>query len=313
MQFLDELHLELLHLHHFFFFLSSQVVLVVDAVVVLSLHLVKSALSVLFDFHCSHALLLVHDLILHAVFLLDLEVLELFLLFVLLLDDLGLFGLFALRLEDGLLDLSLLVLSLLIDGVVVLGDHSLVLVLDLVVVDFLINNNTTTVSQSSNCSIDSSLKSTYLLDAVFIALLERQDLICALLRVIDLLPCLLLFLLKQGNTIGEQLGIPLDAIDHKSQQVVNNCPGQSGFNHRCILGQPVWAIAIIYLLFPASFDLSKALHLGLKEGFLLGKSCLSTVLHLLSRRLVRLGHGLLIGLSVILSVHFVDGFKRLCF
>ena len=52
---------------------------------------------------------------------------------------------------------------------------------------------------------------TYLLDAIFVAFLEREDLISTLLGVIDLLPCLLLFLLEQGNTIGQQLGVSLDA------------------------------------------------------------------------------------------------------
>lgn len=78
-----------------------------------------------------------HNLVLHAVLLLDFKVLELFLLIVLLLDNLGLFGLFSLRLEDRLLHLPLLILSLLIHGVVVLGHDTLVLILNLVFKDFL--------------------------------------------------------------------------------------------------------------------------------------------------------------------------------
>ena len=54
--------------------------------------------------------------------------------------------------------------------------------------------------------------STYLLDAVLIAFLESQDLIGSLLGVVDLLPCLLLFLLEEGNTIGQQLRVPLDTV-----------------------------------------------------------------------------------------------------
>ena len=54
---------------------------------------------------------------------------------------------------------------------------------------------------------------TYLLDAVLIALLQRQDLIRALLCVIDLLPSLLLLLLEKGDTVGKQLGVPLDAAE----------------------------------------------------------------------------------------------------
>ena len=99
--------------------------------------MLNAALSILLDLHGSQTLLLVDDLILHAVFLLDLKVLELLFLFVLLLDDLGLLGLFTLRLEDGLLDLALLLLALPVDRVVVLRNHPLVLVLNLVVVNFL--------------------------------------------------------------------------------------------------------------------------------------------------------------------------------
>ena len=62
---------------------------------------------------------------------------ELLFLFVLVLDYLGLLGLFALRLEDGFLNLTLLVGTLLIHRVVVLGNHALLLILHLVVVDFL--------------------------------------------------------------------------------------------------------------------------------------------------------------------------------
>ena len=55
----------------------------------------------------------------------------------------------------------------------------------------------------------------YLLDAVLIAFLERKDLISALLRVIDLLPSLLLFLLEQGDAVRQQLGVSLDTTDGK--------------------------------------------------------------------------------------------------
>ena len=137
LELLDQLHLELLHLHDFFFLLLAKVVLVVHPIVVLALDLLQAPLSVFFDLHCSQPLLLVHDLILHAVFLLDLEALELLFLLVLLLDDLGLLGFFAARLKDGLLHFALLVSSLLLNREVLLGHHSLILVLHLVVVDFL--------------------------------------------------------------------------------------------------------------------------------------------------------------------------------
>ena len=58
----------------------------------------------------------------------------------------------------------------------------------------------------------SSVCSTYLLDAVLIAFLESQDLVGSLLGVVNLLPSLLFFLLEEGNTIGQQLRIPLDTV-----------------------------------------------------------------------------------------------------
>lgn len=52
---------------------------------------------------------------------------------------------------------------------------------------------------------------TYLLNAVLIALLEGEDLVGALLRVVDLLPSLVLLLLKQSDTIRKQLRVSLNA------------------------------------------------------------------------------------------------------
>jgi hypothetical protein len=60
-------------------------------------------------------------------------------------------------------------------------------------------------------------KITYLLNTVLIALLQRQDLVCALLCVIDLLPGLLLFLLEKGDTVSQQLGVPLDTANQNEQ------------------------------------------------------------------------------------------------
>ena len=54
---------------------------------------------------------------------------------------------------------------------------------------------------------------TYLLDAVLVALLESKDFIGALLGVVDLLPSLHLLLLEERNSIREQLRVLLDAID----------------------------------------------------------------------------------------------------
>lgn len=86
LQLLDQLHLELLHLHDLFFLLRSHVVLVYHTIVMMSLHLLDTSRPILFDLHSGQAFLLVNNLILHAVLLLDLKVLELLFLFVLLLD-----------------------------------------------------------------------------------------------------------------------------------------------------------------------------------------------------------------------------------
>jgi hypothetical protein len=52
---------------------------------------------------------------------------------------------------------------------------------------------------------------TYLLDAVLVALLESKDFIGALLGVVDLLPSLHLLLLEERDTVCEQLSVALDA------------------------------------------------------------------------------------------------------
>jgi len=114
LQLFDQLHLQLLHLHHFLFLLSSQVVLVVNTVIVVLLDLVDASLAIFLDFHRSQALLLVHDLILHAVLLLNLKALELLFLFVLLLYHFGLLGFLALGLEDGFLHFAFLIGALLV-------------------------------------------------------------------------------------------------------------------------------------------------------------------------------------------------------
>lgn len=153
LQLLDELHLELFHLHDFFLLLLAQVVLAVDAIFMVLLHLMDAPLAVLFDFHRSQPLLLIHDLVLHAVLLLYFKVLELLFLFVLLFDYLGLLGLLALRLEDRFLHLALLFLALFVDREVRLSDHPLVLVGHLVVVDFLHRQGSTYVTVTAQHSM----------------------------------------------------------------------------------------------------------------------------------------------------------------
>ena len=99
--------------------------------------------------------------------------------------------------EDRLLDLRLLDVTLLahlIDPLSVLrGDHLIVLHLFHLLLDFLI-----------------------------VALLELHDLTGALASLLNLFTRLLLFLLKQGDSIGEKLGVTLDTIKTggKGQRVV---------------------------------------------------------------------------------------------
>lgn len=49
------------------------------------------------------------------------------------------------------------------------------------------------------------------MDALLVALLERQDFVGPFLSVVDLFPRLHLFLLEQRDTVREQLGVSLDA------------------------------------------------------------------------------------------------------
>ena len=52
----------------------------------------------------------------------------------------------------------------------------------------------------------------YLLNTIFISLLKSQDLICALLCIVNFLPCFLLFLLKKCDTVSEKLSISLNTM-----------------------------------------------------------------------------------------------------
>jgi len=96
-----------------------------------------------------------------------------------------LFALFLSRLEYGLLNFALFFSSLLGKTEIVLGHHSLVFVCHLVVIDFLLNT-------------------------VLITLLKCKDLIGTFLGVVNFFPCLIFFLLKQGDTICQKLSITLN-------------------------------------------------------------------------------------------------------
>ena len=50
------------------------------------------------------------------------------------------------------------------------------------------------------------------MDLIFVTLLEGGDIARTLFGLLDLLPRLHLFLLEEGNSVGEQLRVPLDTI-----------------------------------------------------------------------------------------------------
>ena len=124
-------------------------------------------------------------MVLHTIFIFNLEVLMLLLLIVLLLDDLGLLGFLTLAQVDGLLNLSLLILPLLGHHVVLVGNLALLLIGHLVVIDFLLNT-------------------------LLIAAFEHTDFVGTLASILDLLPGLHFFLLEKGNTVSQQLGVTLN-------------------------------------------------------------------------------------------------------
>lgn len=57
----------------------------------------------------------------------------------------------------------------------------------------------------------------YLLNSILVSLFKRENLIRALLGIIDFLPSLVLFLLKQGDSICQKLGVTLNAINIRDQ------------------------------------------------------------------------------------------------
>ena len=81
--------------------------------------------------------MLIDNLVLHPVLLLNFEVLVALFLIILTPNNLRLFSFFSLRQENGLLDLFLFVLTLLVECIVILRLQSCVLILHLVVIDFL--------------------------------------------------------------------------------------------------------------------------------------------------------------------------------
>jgi len=110
-----------------------------------------------------------------------------FLLLVLTLNNFGLLCLLPLAQVDGFLHLALFLLPLLVHHVVLSALVLLLLVLQLVVVDLL-------------------------LDAILVAVLQRNDLVGALAGGLNFSPGLVFLLPKQRYSVSEQLGVPLNTI-----------------------------------------------------------------------------------------------------
>jgi hypothetical protein len=95
------------------------------------------------------------------------------------------------------LDLPLLLLPGLLDHVVSLRLLLLLLDVQLQVIDFL---------QGVNA------RGEYLLNLIFITPFADGDIVGALLGILNLLPCLHLLLLKEGDTVGKKLRIVVESI-----------------------------------------------------------------------------------------------------
>ena len=121
LELLNQLHLDALHIQNLIFLLVAQRVLVRHLVLVVALRHANLAARLLILLHLGQALLLVHDLVLHLILGLNLELVVADLLLVLRPLDLGLLGLLGLRKVDGLLDLPLFFGALLLDHVVLVG------------------------------------------------------------------------------------------------------------------------------------------------------------------------------------------------
>ena len=145
------------------------------------LRIVNLTFALLINLEHGKALLLVHDLTLHAVLSLNLEILMAFLLIILRPHYFSLLGFLTLGKEDSLLNLALLLLSLLVNHVVLSRLLPLLLVFQLEVVDFL-NKLHTHLS--------------YPLNAILVTVLKSNDFVCTLARVLNLFPGLHLFLLE---------------------------------------------------------------------------------------------------------------------
>lgn len=121
LQFLNQLHFDALHIQNLVLLLLAHGVLEVGAVVLVALRHLQLAALLLLHLHLGEALLLVHDLVLHLVLSLNLELVVANLLLVLRALDFGLLGLLGLAQVDGLLNFALLLGTLLLNHVVLVG------------------------------------------------------------------------------------------------------------------------------------------------------------------------------------------------
>lgn len=155
------------------------------------------ATLLLLDLQTSQAFALEPNLVFHLIFLLNTEeVLSLFGV-VLLLNHFRLFSFLLLLQHQGILHLAFLFVSLLGHHVVVLRHHALLLVVQLYIENFLHLL---------------TLNLTYLLYFVLVPLFQGRDIASTLLSFLDLLPGLHFFLLKQSDSVSQQLRVSFDVL-----------------------------------------------------------------------------------------------------
>lgn len=145
-QLVDQLELQALHSNNLLFFLLPDSIFIQTGIVPVLIDVLLLAAGVFGDLDAGDLLLLVDDLLAHAIFLLDADSMVSLFLFILLCHDLGLFGLLVLGQFDGLLDFGFLVDPFTLDQVVFLRYVPLHVLFDLALVDSL--NTTTKVNKT---------------------------------------------------------------------------------------------------------------------------------------------------------------------
>ena len=237
----DKFHFELLHLGDFVHFHRSHAFLLVALGDVLASSYALLPPSLLLNFHLGESLGLQANLILHLIFLLHAEEVLALALLVLLFDHFGLLRFFFFLQQEGVLNFLFLLIALLRNHVVVLRHMPFLLVLKLNIEDFLKHRSEPFIF-------------TYLLHFLLVSLLESGDVTSSFFGFFNLFPGFHFFLLKESNTVSQELGVTVNTKDGVRQ-------GSQ------------------YLLFSPSLDFSKGLslvfeiHLFLLLSFLLLLGC----------------------------------------